>query len=168
MKRYILLGLLVFFQVMAYAQMPRMKINKVDRMVTYSETIATTEPAKKLYNSAKKWLLVFSQQEREYEDFSEQDNSWILMGKSNINIGDGIRSTIFYQITYEEKKYSYVVKLLEVEYKGRKLPFSKLLEPEANTTPFSKNAVNRMTNSTYNNVSELLTILRSYMENGGE
>jgi hypothetical protein len=49
--------------------------------------------------------MVFTQQEKEYERFSEENNSWLLMGKANVNKEDGIKLTFFYQINYEDNKY---------------------------------------------------------------
>ena len=52
-----------------------------------------------------------------------------------------------------------------MDYQGKDISFSKLLEPES--LPVSKSVANTITNSVYNDVAGLLKILKLYMEKQG-
>lgn len=129
-----LLFLLLLASANVYSQIPIPRIDKKDRLVTYSETYSSSLDREQLYINVKTWMFIhIDNQDGTFE--IKSPSVYRAIGKKNVsyktNRGRDISLDLSIQIDCKDHEFKYIVKILNYRYQKDKIDLTKLMNSDS-------------------------------------
>lgn len=137
-----LFGLFLLLSEVVYSQIPKPRMDKKDQLITYVETFHSELNKEQLYINSKTWMFVHTDSKDDILEIKTSEK-YRVIGKKTVavKLRESSKINLSIQIDCKDKKFRYIIKILDPEPETYKLSDSKYWETVSNKMYYLLNSI---------------------------